>query len=50
MTDRAEIIIDMDRKCKRCGKKGATQSGVCLKCVTKAIQKGEFDHILKGKR
>lgn len=50
MTDRAEITIDMDKKCKRCGKGGATQSGLCLKCVLKAIQKGKFDHILRGKR
>lgn len=41
------VNVDLDAKCKRCGKPGATQSGVCLKCITKAIKNGEFDHILK---
>ena len=47
---KADITINLDAKCKRCGKGGATESGVCLPCFTKAIQNGEFDHILKRKR
>lgn len=41
------ITIDMDKKCKRCGKKGATQSGFCMKCISTGFKNGEFDHILK---
>jgi putative DNA primase/helicase len=33
MTDDIKINIDMDKNCTRCGKKGATESGLCLKCV-----------------
>ena len=40
------IEINLDKKCKRCGEKGATKNGLCLKCVTLALQRGEFDHIL----
>ena len=32
-----EIRIDMDRRCDRCGEPGATQAGICLACVAKAI-------------
>ncbi len=31
------ITIDMDKKCSACRKPGATQCGLCLKCVTKKI-------------
>lgn len=31
------IDINMDQKCKQCGKPGATQSGLCLDCVGKRI-------------
>jgi len=41
------ISVDLDRKCKRCGKGGATQNGVCLPCINKAIKSGELDHIFK---
>jgi len=44
------ININMDNKCARCGKKGAMDNGICLKCLTKAIERGEYDHILKPKR
>ena len=47
---KADITINLDAKCKRCGKGGATQSGVCLPCINKAMQDGEFDHILKRLR
>lgn len=46
----ARIEIDLDAKCKRCGDKGAAQNGLCLKCITKALETGEFDHILKKLR
>ncbi len=42
----ARIEINLDVKCNRCGEKGATQNGLCLKCVTLALEWGEFDHIL----
>lgn len=42
-----DIKIDLDAKCKRCGKGGATPSGLCLACISKAIVAGELDHILK---
>jgi len=41
------ININMDKKCIRCGKKGAMGNGICMKCLTKAITRGEYDHILK---
>ncbi|KKN29287.1 hypothetical protein LCGC14_0845930 [marine sediment metagenome] len=43
----ADIHINLDAKCRRCGKGGATQSGVCLPCFNKALQRGEFDLILE---
>ncbi len=41
------FTINLDAECKRCGKGGATQSGVCLPCITKAVKSGKFDHIIK---
>ena len=42
------IHVDLDVKCKRCGKGGAMrESGICMACMTKAIKHGELDHILK---
>lgn len=46
------ITIDMDLRCKRCGRGGAERkSGVCLDCVTRDIKSGKLDHIIhpKGK-
>ena len=40
------ISVDLDAKCKRCGKGGATQSGLCMACIAKAVKRGEFDHII----
>ena len=34
---KAEIKINMDVPCKRCGKKGATQNGYCLPCATDIV-------------
>ena len=31
------ITIDMDKKCLECSKGGATDSGLCLRCVAKAM-------------
>jgi hypothetical protein len=45
-----EIHINLDAKCKRCGKGGATQSGYCLDCIIKRIDEGEYDHIFEAAR
>ena len=45
----ARIEIDLDAKCVRCKNGGAAQNGLCLKCITKALQNGEFDHIIDKK-
>lgn len=37
MEGAASITIDLDKPCQRCGKKGATPGGLCLKCITKKI-------------
>ena len=50
MKKEAIITINLDAKCRRCGGKMATQNGLCLKCITKAITSGELDHILKRHR
>lgn len=45
------ITIDMGKKCIRCGNGGATESGYCLRCITKNMREGKYDKILKkGKR
>ena len=41
------IHVNLDAKCKRCGKGGAMQNGICMPCMTKAIKNGECDGILK---
>jgi hypothetical protein len=37
------IDINLERKCSQCGKKGATPSGICLKCITKNLKVGRVD-------
>ena len=37
MNRTVEIIVDMNKKCFECGRKGATQSGICLDCLSKDI-------------
>lgn len=32
------ITINYDKKCIECGKKGATENGLCLNCINKAIK------------
>ena len=47
----ATIHVDLDAKCQRCGKGGVVEaSGICMKCVAKAIKNGEFDHVFKKHR
>ena len=46
----ATIEINMDWKCKRCGKPGAMKNGICMKCFSKAMVAGEFAHLLKAHR
>ena len=43
------ITVNMDRPCRRCKKKGATDGGYCLKCILRMMREGKFDHILKAK-
>jgi len=31
------LTINMDKKCAECGKPGAANSGICMRCATKAI-------------
>ena len=45
------IHIDMNRACSECGKKGATQNGLCLTCIRKRIPGGssvEFTGMIDG--
>ena len=49
------IRIDLEVKCPRCGKKGATltptgKANICLQCYAKAVTAGEFDHLWKTKK
>ena len=39
MAEPFEITINIDVKCKDCGKKGATECGYCLRCVAKQIKR-----------
>ena len=34
-----EIKVDLGKKCKGCGKGGATQNGYCLECINKSIRR-----------
>jgi len=37
-------------RCEQCKKEGLVwPNGLCMKCVTKNIKAGEFDHIIKAK-
>lgn len=44
------IEINMDRKCVQCRRGGATQGGLCLKCIIKNLRAGKYDHILNRVR
>ena len=43
----ATIHVNLDAKCQRCGQGGATQNGLCMGCIAKAVKNGEYDHIFK---
>lgn len=43
-----EIPIYYAKKCSRCGEPGACQNGLCLSCIIKAIENGEYDYIFEG--
>lgn len=43
------ININADKKCKRCKREWSTDNGLCLKCISKALKRGEFDHLIKKK-
>lgn len=47
---RYHMDINLDEKCIRCGQGGATPSGLCMKCIAKAIRAGELDHVFKEVR
>lgn len=45
-----EISVDMGKACRRCGEKGATQNGHCLRCCAQLMAKrgtGGMDKIQK---
>jgi hypothetical protein len=50
MTKTTTINIDLDRPCRKCGKKGAAQNGLCLECITAFVEQGAFDHIIHRRR
>ena len=39
MSEPVMLSINLDAKCAECRKGGATPSGLCLKCCTKAMDK-----------
>jgi len=40
------ITIDLDQKCKRCGKPGAMKNGICMDCLNNDIKAGKLNHII----
>ena len=43
-----EIKVDLEKKCLKCGKGGATQNGYCLGCIAKDAKKGKLDNVPKA--
>jgi hypothetical protein len=37
-SNKFRIEVDLDRNCEQCGKPGATQNGMCLKCLSKKVK------------
>ena len=35
--ENVSITIDMDKRCAECDKGGATESGICLRCIIKTM-------------
>jgi len=44
------ITIDLDKKCRQCGRKGAADNGICVRCVLKNMRAGKYDHLLERAR
>ena len=42
------LTIDFGKRCAECGKPGATGSGICLRCATKAMS-GQAMRSARGK-
>jgi hypothetical protein len=42
---KADVTIDMDLACKKCGKKGGTENGLCLRCITETIRPSNGDQV-----
>jgi len=38
------IDIDMDKECNRCSEKGATKTGLCLKCLAETMANRTINH------
>lgn len=43
------ITIDMDKRCAECGKPGACDSGICMRCATKAINPASKMRSVQGR-
>ena len=39
MAEVPTITVDWDRKCRKCGKRGATEYGLCMRCIARHVQK-----------
>jgi hypothetical protein len=35
---KADVTIDMGKRCAECGMSGVVPSGICLRCTTKALR------------
>ena len=49
MTPTPTITVDENKRCRRCGKPGATDGGYCLRCILRNLNEGRYDAILKRK-
>ena len=50
MTNKPTITVDLDRRCTRCKRGGATDGGFCLKCILRNLKEGKYDHLIKATR
>lgn len=48
MGDTVTITINMDKRCAECRKPGASGSGICIRCVTKAMDPKRKMHSAEG--
>jgi len=44
------ITIDLDKKCRQCGRKGAADNGICMTCLLKNMRAGKYDHLIERMR